>query len=177
MIAYLFIFFGALLRLAPHPANFTPIAAIALFSGYYLSRRDAVVVPLVAMALSDYFIGFDSWSSRLVVYSTLAVVGVLGYAIRTYRKPSLVVGVSIAGSVIFYVVTNLVWLYPPTMYSHDLAGQMSSYINALPFFRNTLLGDLFYTGALFGSYELVQRFAHAHSSRQRHKDAEASIVR
>ncbi|HSX34636.1 MAG TPA: DUF6580 family putative transport protein, partial [Candidatus Saccharimonadales bacterium] len=78
---------------------------------------------------------------------------------RNRKNAATVAGASIGGSAIFYLVTNFAYFYPPTMYPHTAGGVISSYYNALPFFRNTLLGDLFYTGLLFGAYELAKWLA------------------
>jgi hypothetical protein len=44
------------------------------------------------------------------------------------------------------------------MYPRSFSGLMECYLLAIPFFRNTILGDLFYTGVFFGSYELLTFF-------------------
>ncbi len=156
--AYFLIFAAAALRLVDHPANFAPIAAMALFGGTYLNKKLAFILPVVAMVASDYFIGFDSWQSRAVVYSCFLLSGLIGLYIRNHKTAATVLGGTLASSVLFYLITNLVFLYPEAMYEHGLAGQMQSYVNALPFFRNTLAGDLFYVGILFGSFETVRYY-------------------
>jgi hypothetical protein len=155
-MAYFFILFGALLRVIPHAANFAPIGAMALFGGVYLNKRHALLLPLLAMMASDVFLGFDSLQSRLTVYGSFLAIGLIGLAVRNHKNIWTIVGGSLAGSTLFYLVTNLVWIYPAKMYPHTLAGQVASYTNALPFFRNTLIGDLFYVAVLFGAYELVK---------------------
>jgi hypothetical protein len=155
---YFLIFVGIVLRFLPHAPNFTPIAALALFGGAYLNRKYALILPIAAMALSDIFIGFDSLQSRVAVYGSFLIAGLIGMWIRQNKTFSRVVGGTLISSGVFYLVTNLVLLYPPTMYDHTVAGQIASYINALPFFRSTLLGDFFYVAVLFGSYELVRLY-------------------
>lgn len=167
MLAYFFVLFGAILRVIPHPANFVPIAAIALFGGAYLNKKLALVLPLAAMVVSDVFIGFDSMESRIVVYGTFILTGLIGLWIRSRKNIWSILGGSLLGSVLFYLVTNLVYLYEPTMYPHSLAGQITSYVNALPFFRNTLLGDLFYVSILFGAYELCLELSKSKSLPER----------
>jgi len=154
-MAYFFILFGALLRVIPHAANFAPIGAVALFGGVYLNKRYALILPLAAMFISDIFIGFDSLQSRLMVYGSFMLIGLLGLAIRNHKNIFTVVGASLAGSTLFFLITNCVLFYSTKMYPHTLAGQIASYTNALPFFRATLLGDLFYVAVLFGAYELI----------------------
>ncbi len=155
MLAYFFILFGAVLRVIPHPANFAPIAAIAMFGGTYLNKKLAIALPLAAMVLSDILIGFDSLESRIAVYGCFIFSGLIGLYIRNHKNIGTVIGGSLLGSVVFFLVTNLVWLHGTEMYPHTFAGLIESYTNALPFFRNTLLGDLFYVSSLFGVYELV----------------------
>lgn len=158
MLAYFFILFGAVLRVIPHPANFAPIGAVALFGGVYLNKRYALILPIAAMFISDIFIGFDSWQSRFIVYGSFLLIGILGLAIRNHKNIFSVIGGSLLGSTLFYLITNCVIFYSTKMYPHTWPGQVASYTNALPFFRYTLLGDLFYVGVLFGSYELVKYF-------------------
>lgn len=156
LIAYLLIGLAVVLRIMPHAPNFAPIAALALFGGVYLNRRFALIIPLAALVISDFFIGFYSYKIMLSVYLSFAMIGLGGIWLRRHKRVGPVVGATLAGSTLFFLVTNLaVWafgsLYPPT-----LAGLLASYTMALPFFKNTLLGDLFYTGVLFGSYELAR---------------------
>ncbi len=151
--AFILITLGIAARFLPHPANFAPIGAIAIFSGIYLPKKWAIVLPLAAMFFSDLFIGFYSWPIMLSVYVSFAIMGLIGLLVRKNKRLATVLGGTILGSVIFYLLTNAaVWafgsLYPPTA-----AGLLQSYYLAIPFFRNSLLGDLFYTGVLVGAYE------------------------
>jgi hypothetical protein len=155
MLALLLVIMGAVMRLLPHLANFTPIAAIALFGGVYLKRSYALFLPLTAVVISDFAIGFDSLESRLTVYGSFLLIGLIGLAIRKRKNLATVAVGTVSGSVVFYLITNFAFFYEPKMYPHNLSGVISSYYNALPFFRNTFLGDLFYTGLLFGLYELA----------------------
>jgi len=151
--AFLLITLGIAARFFPHPANFAPIGAIAIFSGIYLPKKWAIALPLAAMFFSDIFIGFYAWPIMLSVYGGFVVMGLIGLLVRRNKKLSTVLGGTILGSVIFFLVTNgAVWAFG-TLYAHNLAGLMQSYIMAIPFFRNSLLGDLFYTGILVGAYE------------------------
>lgn len=152
--AFILIALGMAARFLPHPANFAPIGAIAIFSGLYLPKKLAFSLPLAAMFFSDLFIGFYAWPIMLSVYVGFVIMGAIGLVVRKNKKLSTILGGTILGSLIFYLVTNgAVWafgsLYPPT-----LAGLTQSYYMAIPFFRNSLLGDLFYTGVLVGAYEV-----------------------
>ena len=146
--------FAVTMRLLPHPPNFAPIAAIAIFSGALLPRKYAYILPLVAMIISDIFIGLHP-----LVYATwgsFALIAVL--AEYTMRRPNVskMVGTTLAGSLIFFVISNFAVWVQGTMYSQNFAGLVQCYYNALPFFRNTAMGDLTYVAFLFGSYYLIK---------------------
>ncbi|MDR0956082.1 MAG: hypothetical protein LBM73_03085 [Candidatus Nomurabacteria bacterium] len=159
-------------RLLPHPANFAPTAAVALLAGVKLRRRWALVLPLIGLTLSDFLLPSYSLRGRLVVYGTFCLVGLIGWAIRRRATAGKILLGSLSGSVIFFLLTNCVWLYSPVMYPHTTAGQLASYINGLPFFRATLAGDLCYTGLLFGAYYLVRNLV----KRRAAKLARAAMV-
>lgn len=143
-------------RLLPHPPNFTPIAAVALFSGAYLTKKQSLVIPIIAMMLSDLFIGFDSLPMRIAVYGSILIGVFIGYCISKNKSIGSVVAASFASSLIFFIITNFgVWAFG-TMYTKSLSGLLDCFILAIPFFKNTLLGDLFYSGLFFGSYEFVR---------------------
>ncbi|HEX7456647.1 MAG TPA: DUF6580 family putative transport protein [Candidatus Nanoarchaeia archaeon] len=147
---------AVLARIVPHAPNFTPIAAMALFGGAYLDRRWAILVPLVAMFLSDIFIGFYSPVVMISVYGSFVLTGLIGLWLKNRKLPRTVVLAAVGSSVLFFLITNFaVWL--GGWYPRNLAGLVEAYTMAVPFFRNTLLGDLFYTGVFFGGYELILR--------------------
>src|SRR5262245_36955428 len=144
-------------RLLPHAPNFTPIAASAVFAGTILrSRALALAVPLAAMLVSDCVLGGYDWRVTAVVYAALMLPALLAVAARRFRASSAIVPVVLSSSLIFFVTTNFaVWawsgMYPPT-----LSGLVHCYVAALPFFQNTLCGDLFWTALLFGTWWLAQ---------------------
>jgi hypothetical protein len=154
-IVFIVILGLALTRILPHPPNFSPILAIALFSGAILKdRRLAFGVPLLAMLLSDLIIGFHSliW---LVYLSFIAVV-YMGTFLQTQRKLVAITGVTISGSLLFFLITNLgVWAFDG-MYPMTFSGLLSCYTAALPFLQNSMAGDLFFVAILFGGYALLQ---------------------
>lgn len=157
LIAMVLIGLAVAARLLPHPANFAPVAAVAIFGGAVLPRRYAITAPLLAMIVSDLIIGLHSLIA--VTWGSYALIAFLSNA--TLAKPSIkkVVGVTIGGSMFFFVVTNFaVWL-TSGMYEHTLKGLQQCFVMALPFFRNTATSDLIYTGALFGAYYLSVKFA------------------
>jgi len=161
MTRYLFTFslilLATLSRLLPHPPNVVPITALALFGGVYLDKKQTLIIPLVAMLISDYFIGFHS--EILWVYTSFVAIGFMGLWLRKHQGVLTGIGATFAGSVLFFVVTNFgVWLSPTFMYPRTLDGLLACYTAAIPFFKNTLAGDFFYVGVMFGLYELGKRF-------------------
>jgi hypothetical protein len=146
---------GVMMRLIPHWPNFTPIAAIALFGGTFLKRKElAFLVPVLAMLLSDLIIGFHS--TMLPVYlSFIAIVG-MGLVLQKRLTVVNTLSAALASSVLFYLVTNFAsWTSGLMPYPLNVAGLMQSYIAGLPFLFNGILGDLFYTSVLFGAVYLV----------------------
>ena len=152
------ILFAVTLRLVPHPPNFAPIAAMALFGGAYLNRRYALVVPIAALLLSDLVIGFYSPLVMVSVYGSFVLTGLMGLWLKKRKSAGNVVLTAMGASILFFLVTNFA-VWAAGSYARDLSGLAQSYVMGLPFFRNTLLGDLFYTGVFFGGYELVKSLA------------------
>lgn len=155
ILSILLITLGVSLRLLPHPVNVAPIVAIALFSGAYLGKKYALVIPLLAMMISDIFLGFHQ--GMFSVYGSYLLCGVIGMWLAKHKSIMTVIGASLVSSVVFFLVTNFNWWYVDALYPKTVAGLVTSYVNALPFFRNSVLGDLFYTGVFFGGYEMVMR--------------------
>lgn len=157
---------AAAMRLLPHPANFTPIGALALFAGaHFDDKRWAFVIPLAAMLLSDMLLGFHG--QMPVTYGAFAVIVAMGFSLKERRTALRVAGASVSAATFFFVVSNLgVWagggLYPMT-----LQGLVACYVAAIPFFQNWLAGTLVYAALLFGGFALVEKklptIAPAHS--------------
>ena len=151
----LVVLMAVVMRFLPHPANIAPIAAMALFGGAYLNKKYAVVLPLLAMLISDLFLGFHK--TMLFVYGSFLIASIIGINLKNKVKIKPVLGASLLSSVVFYVVTNFgVWL-TSGMYEMTFLGLIKCYVLAIPFFRNTLAGYLFYTVMMFGGYEIVLR--------------------
>ncbi len=151
----IFIVLAVILRLVPHIPNVAPIAGMALFGGAYLNKKYAILVPLAAMALSDIFLGFNA--SSPMVYASFVIIGLIGLWVRKHKQVGTVIGASLLSSTIFYLLTNFNFWYATPLYPKTFSGMLEAYVMALPFFRNTIAGDLFYTGVLFGSYEFISR--------------------
>lgn len=147
-IAFLgLIFFTAIARLVPHLPNFTPVGAMALFAGANVGGRKAYLLPLLAMLISDLIIGIHS--TMIFVYGSFALTVLIGRIIRTRQSIKNVAFAVLSSSMIFFLITNFgVWLMSG-MYPHTFSGLMTAFAMGIPFFRNTILGDLFFTGVFF----------------------------
>jgi hypothetical protein len=152
LLAIVLVIFAILGRFLPHPANFTPVAAVAIFGGAMLPRRWALSLPLLAMIISDLFIGLHPLI--LFTWGSFAAVALLSGRINKTFSSAKILGTSLVGSILFFVVTNFgVWLQGK-IYAMTFTGLIDCYYKALPFFRNTLMGDLVYVGLIFGLYTL-----------------------
>ena len=157
IFAFALILLAAASRLLPHPPNVAPITALALFGAVYLDKKHTFLVPMAAMLISDYFIGF--YAGIAWVYVSFIAVGFVGLLLRRRRGLLQTAVAAAAGSVLFFVVTNFgVWISSQVSYPHTLSGLLQCYVAAIPFFRNTLLGDAAYVCLLFGAFETAKRF-------------------
>lgn len=145
---------GIALRLIPHSPNVSPVTAIALFGGMYFDKRYAIILPLVIMFISDYFLGFHDMMG--FVYASFLISGLLGLWIGRKKTASRMFGATFLASFSFFVITNLgVWLVSG-MYSKTIQGLIDCFVMALPFFRNTVFGDIAYTTIFVLLFEAVQ---------------------
>lgn len=157
--AVLLVIVGVLLRLAPHPWNVTPVGASALFAGARLPLPIAIGVPLATMIASDLVIGMHSlwWAT----WSATVFAVLIGTWLRTRRGVGSIAGAAIAGSLVFFLVTNgAVWA-EGLVYPRTLRGLVDCYVAAIPFWRSSLLGDLLWSGVLFGGWALAERAVRA----------------
>ncbi len=143
-------------RFIPHPPNFTPILAIALFGGaIFKNKTIAYSVTLGSMFVADLFLGLHE--SLWAVYLCLALFVFIGTQVKRKNSKSITLS-AISSSVIFFLVTNFsVWAFT-TLYTQNLAGLMTSYSMALPFLKWNLLSTLLYSGAMFGAYNLLEKY-------------------
>ena len=171
-LAIALILLAALVRLLPHPHNFTPLGAMALFGGAYFGRKAiAVFAPLAALWVSDLILnnlilkpqfpqyypeGFI-WFNSVSIYLAFLMIAALGWTMLNKTSVPRILGASIGASTLFFLVTNFaVWL-GSSIYPQNPGGLITCYIAGIPFFWNTLLGDLTYTAVMFGAFELVSR--------------------
>jgi hypothetical protein len=154
---------AVLYRLLPgHWPNFTPIAAMALFGGAMFERRWlGLAVPLAAMLLSDAILGFHGLMGA--VYFCFGLTWAIGRFGLTKPTAGRIIGASVLSSVLFFLITNGAVWYGSHYYPQTLTGLLACYTAGLAFYNQTsfalngLLGDLFFSGLLFGSYALLQR--------------------
>ena len=149
------ILLAAASRLLPHPPNFAPITAIALFGGAYFTRKwAAFVVPFVIMFLTDLILGFHT--DMLAVYVGFALIVGIGFMLRNRISIGGIIGASLGGSVLFFLITNLsVWL-TGTMYPQTVSGLLACYAAGIPFFHYSVISTLVYSSVLFGAFELAK---------------------
>lgn len=159
LVAFL-IGFDVVARLAPHAPGFLPVAASALFAGRMLRIPAlAVIVPLAAMMLSSAVLGPDDWRISLIVYVAITLPAIAGMLSRRWSGIAATVAVMVPCSLAFFAISNFaVWAFSG-IYSLDFAGLTQCYVAALPFLQNTIAGDQFWTGVLFGGAWVIQNGA------------------
>ena len=152
-----FVLAAALMRWLPHPPNVAPIGAMALFGGALFARKDvAIAVVFAAMLISDLLLDFQP---ALFVYLAFAGAVGVGFLLRKNRSAPRIAGASVAGSVLFFVVTNFAVWASGSLYPLTFGGLAACFAAAIPFFPNTLLGDAFFVAVFFGGFALAeQRF-------------------
>ena len=157
-------------RFLPHPPNFTPVGGMALFGAAYFAKKYwALLVPFAALWLSDIILnnvvyaqyqeGFTLMPTYAIwTYVALAAMVLMGS--KVLRKINIlnVIGASIGASLLFFFITNFgAWYADPFhMFADDISGLGVALTAGLPFFWNTLAGDLMYVGILFGGFEMIK---------------------
>jgi len=163
------ILIAAFSRLIPHYPNFTPLCSIALFGAKYFSNRYlAYILPIFALWLSDtiinnfvlheYFEGFTLFYSGFFwQYGSFILITLIGRLSLKNISVSKLLGVSISSSLIFFVISNFgVWI-SSSFYPNTISGLISCYVTAIPFYYGTLVGSIFYSFFLFGSFEFISK--------------------
>ena len=146
----LFITVAALMRLIPHPPNFVPITAIAIFAGVKFNNiKIAYTIPISIMLISDLFIGF--YSISLFVYLAFILIITYSSFIKKYSLKNIILS-----SVMFFVITNFgVWLMGG--YPKSIEGLVLCYTMAIPFFTNSIIADLFFSAILYYGFEKIEK--------------------
>lgn len=162
---------AAMTRLIPHYPNFTAVGAVALFGGAYLSKRMAFIIPVVALFISDLFLnnliyarlypefydGFMLFNVKgLPVYGAFIAVILIGMFFIKKATIKNVLGSAVLASVVFFLITNFAVWAGSVIYPKSLAGLIACYTAAVPFFWNTLLGNIVFVAVLFGGYAWVR---------------------
>ena len=152
----LMVLVAAFSRLIPHPWNFTAIGAMALFGGaYFPSKTQSLIIPIAALVVSDLVLGFHN--TMFFVYGAFIVAVILGWTLREERSVFKIGTMALVTSSVFFLISNFgVWAMQ-TMYPMTWSGLVSCYVAAIPFFDNQILGDLFFSGVLFGAYETLKK--------------------
>lgn len=156
LIVIALILLASLSRVVPHQPNFTPVLAIMLFAGVYLPKKYVLAVPLLVMAFTDFHLGFHN--TMLFTWGSFILIGLLGLVVKKKKNIVTVLGSSLLGGILFYVVTNFGVFIMNAWYPHTWEGLLQCYVAGIPFFRNTLLSSVVYTSVLFGSYEIINLF-------------------
>ncbi len=167
-ILSLLVLLAAFSRIIPHPSNFAPIGAMALFGAAYFSKKHiGFLIPILSLWLSDLFINnviyaqyFDGfvffYPGFYWNYLAFALIGIIGFLLHKKTKFQHILAASLSASVLFYLVSNFgVWA-SGTMYAMSFSGLITCYAAGISYFQNTVLGDLVYCGVLFGSFEFAQ---------------------
>lgn len=142
-------------RLLPHAPNFSPLASLLLFGGAYYSKKRWILWSFLALFISDVIIGFYAWPVMVSVYVSFLLTALVGFYLRRRVSIYSVALASLGTALLFFLVTNGAVWYFGDWYSHDWSGLMLCYTLAVPFFKNTLLSNVLYSGLLFGAYEAL----------------------
>jgi hypothetical protein len=159
------ILIAAISRLIPHPLNFAPLGGMALFGGYYFSKKwHAFAVTAGSWWLTDLVLNnvvYKQWfptftwlspSFITVAIALIVIILISKFVIKLINVKSIIIG-SLLSSIAFFIITNFGTFLE--RYPFNLTGLTAAYTLAIPFFKNTILGDLAYSGILFGVYYLV----------------------
>mgnify|MGYP005842215909 CR=1 FL=1 len=154
-------------RLVPHPMNFAPMGAMALFGAAYFTKKwQAFFIPVAATWLSDLFINnviyaqyYSSfvWFNGSWQYGAYVTIVLCGFLIFKSISLLRVLFGSLCSTILFFTISNFGVWYSGNMYSPDINGLITCYIAGIPFLGNTFLGDVFYSSVLFGTFYLMQQ--------------------
>ena len=150
------IFALAIFRLLPHLPNVSPVAAMALFGGaYFADKRMAFIVPFVALFLSDLILGLHN--SMIFVYAGFALTVAIGFLLQNRVTITNTAFAMVTSSVLFFLLTNFGAWMTSGLYAKTAGGLMQAYAAGIPFFQNSLLGNLVFAAVIFGGYHLLQK--------------------
>jgi hypothetical protein len=149
---------GIFSRLIFHPANMTAVGALALYSGSRYPTWKAALILFATMIVTDGIYGFHAvmWAT----YGSLFLTIIFGKALTKNKNVVIIGGISLLSSILFFLITNFAVWVTGSMYPKTMSGLISCYVMALPFFRNSVIGDLGYTYVyfyVFNYYMLIVR--------------------
>lgn len=155
-------------RLLPHPANFSPIAAMALFGAAHFNKKWlALLIPITATWLSDLYINnviYHHYYTQFTwfydgcqwTYSSYLLIGVMAIFVLNKINTTRIVIASISASAIFFLVSNIGCWINSNDYEQSFYGLLNAYAAGMYYLKGTLLGDTFYSLMMFGLYALAQ---------------------
>jgi hypothetical protein len=150
------IFALAIFRLLPHLPNVSPVAAMALFGGaYFADKRMAFIVPFVALFLSDLILGLHN--SMIFVYAGFALTVAIGFLLQNRVRLTTTAFATVVSSVLFFLLTNFGAWMTSGVYVKSAEGLMQAFVAGIPFFQNSLIGNLVFVAVIFGGYQLLQK--------------------
>lgn len=158
-------------RLLPHYPNVTPLESIALLTAAYMGRKYWVVfIPLILWYVADVILNNTVlrafypetegivWYSGYMLYNFISLLLIIFLGKTLLKKITItnVVMTSFISSLLFFLITNAgVWLSPGSLYPKGIEGLWMSYVAGLPFLLKSVLGNLFFSGILFGTMFVV----------------------
>jgi len=153
MLAYVFVVIAIAIRFLPHPFHFTPVGAALLFFGAHRSKRE-MAIPVALLVLSDLLLNrfvynIPLHADQIVVWAWYAGAIAIGMLLRKHLSAPRVAGASVAASISFYLVSNFAVWASYEMYPKTWQGMLACYAAAVPFFRNTVVGDLIFSAVFF----------------------------
>lgn len=150
---------AAITRALPHPPNFTPIGGMALFAGAVMPHLAvAIILPLASLIIGDYLFLGGGYEGSWVVYLSFAAITLFGrLGLKNFNQPLRIFGSALLASLFFFITTNLAVWYGSSFYSQDLTGLTSCYTMALPFFGNSIAGDIFFSAFFFAAWKWFAR--------------------
>ena len=135
--------------------NFSPIASVALFSGFYFSNKKiALIIPVACMLVSDYFIGFHSY--MWAVYLSFVLVAIIGVSMKKNQPKNILLNTFISSALFFFITNTSVWI-SGSYYTKDLSGLALCLTMGIPFFKYTLLSSIIFSTFLFGGLEIINK--------------------
>ncbi|RPG60825.1 MAG: hypothetical protein CBD51_000150 [Flavobacteriales bacterium TMED191] len=155
LLIIFFILLGVLTRIIPHPPNMTAIGAIALFSGTFLyDKRLAFILPTTILLISDFLLGYQP---VLSVYLSFIIIVSLGFILSKKQTFFRVINMSLIASILFFIITNFAVFLTSSFYPKTIIGLLECFTLAIPFFLNTLTGNIVYSLIMFYSFKFVQK--------------------